>query len=79
MIEKGKAGSERCLRRWVPGGSPGRHSISLDLKAPNCEKIDILNAFFLYEFFQYNDDFYGDVYGDLYSNFSLSLLPSIRF
>ena len=49
FIEKGKAGSERserCLRRWVPGWSPGRHSISLDLKAPDCEKIDILNAFF---------------------------------
>ena len=63
FIEKGKAGSERserCLRRWVPGWSPGRHSISLDLKAPDCEKIDLLNAFFLSEFFQYNDDFYGD-------------------
>ena len=46
-----------------------RHSISLHLKAPDCEKIDILNAFFLSEFFQYNDDFYGDFYGDLYGDF----------
>ena len=75
FIEKGKAGSERCLRRWVPGWSPGRHSISLDLKAPDCEKIDILNAFFLSEFFQYNDDFYGDLYGDTFvaTNFLISL------
>ena len=72
FIEKGKAGSERserCLRRWVPGWSPGRHSISLDLKAPDCEKIDILNPFFLSEFFQYNDDFYGDLYDDFYGDF----------
>ena len=46
----------------------GRHSISLHLKVPDCEKIDILNAFFLSEFFQYNDDFYGDFYGDLYGD-----------
>ena len=31
---------------WVPGWSPGEHSISLHLKATDCEKIDILNAFF---------------------------------
>ena len=63
----------------VPGGfwgkAPGRHSISLHLKAPDCEKIDILNAFFLSEFFQYNDDFYGDFYGDTFvaTNFLISL------
>ena len=57
----------------LPGGFrndvPGKNSISLDLKAPDCEKIDILNTFFLSEFFQYNDDFYGDLYGDLYGDF----------
>ena len=37
-------------------------------KAPDCEKIDILNPF-LSEFFQYNDDFYGDLYGDFYGDF----------
>ena len=66
FIEKGKAGSERserCLRWWVPRWSPGRHSISLDLKAPDCEKIEILNAFFLSEFFQYIDIIYGGFYG----------------
>ena len=63
----------------VPGGfwgeAPGRHSISLHLKAPDCEKIDILNAVFLSEFFQYNDDFYGDFYGDTFvaTNFLISL------
>ena len=46
-----------------------KKSISLDLKAPDCEEIDILNTFFLSEFFQYNDDFYGDFYGDLYGDF----------
>ena len=53
----------------------GRHSISLHLKVPDCEKIDILNAFFLSEFFQYNDDFYGDFYGDTFvaTNFLISL------
>ena len=35
---------------WVLGCSPERHSISLHLKAPNCEKIDILNAFSLWIF-----------------------------
>ena len=60
-------------------GSPGRHSISLDLKDPDYEKIDILNAFFLSQLFQYKDDFYGDVYGDFYgytfvaTNFLISL------
>ena len=64
---------------WVPGWSPGRHSISLHLKASDCERIDILNAFFLSEFFQYNDDFYGHLYGDVYgdnfvaTNFLISL------
>ena len=43
-----------------------KNPISLDLKAPDCEKIDILNTFFLSEIFQYNDDFYGDLYGDFY-------------
>ena len=57
FIEKGKAGSERCLRRFmrlfgtgVPGGfrgeAPEDIPFSLHLKAPDCEKIDILKAFF---------------------------------
>ena len=84
FIEKGKAGSERCLRRFmrlfgtgVPGGfrgeAPEDIPFSLHLKAPDCEKIDILNAFFLSEFFKYND-FYGDFYGDTFvaTNFLIS-------
>ena len=51
------------------GEVPGKKSITLDLRTPDCEKIDILNTFFLSEFFQYNDDFYGDLYGDLYDDF----------
>ena len=49
------------------------------MKASDCERIDILNAFFLFEFFQYNDDVYGDFYGDFYgdtfvaTNFLISL------
>ena len=39
------------------------------MKAADCGKIDILNAFFLSVFFQYNDDFYGDLYGDFYGDF----------
>ena len=63
----------RLFGTGLPGGFrgevPGKKSISLDLKAPDCEKIDILNTFFLSEFFQYNDDFYGDLYGDFYGDF----------
>ena len=63
----------RLFGTGLPGGFrgevPGKNPISLDLKAPDCEKIDILNTFFLSEFFQYNDDFYGDLYGDFYGDF----------
>ena len=63
----------RLFGTGPPGGFRGevqeKNPISLDLKAPDCEKIDILNTFFLSEFFQYNDDFYGDLYGDLYGDF----------
>ena len=50
-------------------GSGVKPRKTFHLKAPDCEKIDILNAFVLSEFFQYNDDFYGDFYGDLYGDF----------
>ena len=63
----------RLFGTGPPGGLrgevPGKNPISLDLKAPVCEKIDILNTCFLSEFSQYNDDFYGDLYGDFYSDF----------
>ena len=63
----------RLFGTGPPGGFRGevqeKNPISLDLKAPDCEKIDILNTFFLSEFFQYNDDFYGDLYGDFYGDF----------
>ena len=63
----------RLFGTGPPGGFRGevqeQNSISLDLKAPDCEKIDILNTFFLSEIFQYNDDFYGDLYGDFYGDF----------
>ena len=63
----------RLFGTGPPGGFrgevPGKTSISLHLKAPDCEKIDILNTFFPSEFFQYNDDFYGDLYGNLYDDF----------
>ena len=74
---------------WIQGEVQGevqeKNPISLDLKAPDCEKIDILNTFFLSEFFQYNDDFYGDLYGDFYvivdtfvaTNFLISLSSSL--
>ena len=58
----------RLFGAGLPGGFrgevPGEKSISLDLKAPDCEKIDILNIFF-----QYNDDFYGDLDDDHYGDF----------
>ena len=73
----------RLIGTGVPGGfrgeAPEDIPFSLHLKAPDCEKIDILNAFFLSEFFQYNDDFYGHLYGDVYgdnfvaTNFLISL------
>ena len=46
-----------------------REDIHYTTQTPDCEKIDILNTFFLSEFFQYNDDFYGDLYGDFYGDF----------
>ena len=62
----------RLFGTGVPGGfqdEAPRHSISLHFKAPDYEKIDILNAFFLSEFFKYNDDFYGDLYGGFYGDY----------
>ena len=44
----------RLFGTGLPGGFrgevPGKNPISLDLKAPDCEKIDILNTFFSLNF-----------------------------
>ena len=46
-----------------------REDIHYTTQTPDCEKIDILNTFFLSELFLYNDHFYGDLYGDYYGDF----------
>ena len=92
FIEKGKAGSERskcCLRTFmrlfgtgIPGGfrvKPRKTFHFLAFESPRLRENWHPECFFLSEFFQYNDDFYGDLYGDFYgdtfvaTNFLISL------
>ena len=83
FIEKAKRGASEASVAYVclcvlleleslvgSGVKPRKtfHFLAFESPVPDCEKIDILNAFFLSEFFQYNDDFYGHLYGDVYGD-----------
>ena len=74
FIDKGKAGSARCLRTFmrlfgtgVPGGFRKTFHF-LAFESPRLRENWHPECFFLSELFQYNDDFYGDFYGDLYGD-----------
>ena len=64
---------------WVPGWSPGRHSISLHLKAADCEKIDILNVFLLSEFSNTMTTFMATFTATFMATFTATLFVATNF
>ena len=74
------------MRRFgtrVPGGFQGEAPKDIPFpciwKPQIARKLTSWMLFFLSEFFQYNDDFYGDFYGNTFvaTNFLISLSSSL--